>query len=153
MSVPLIVVREMTRTDLDQVLEIEGASFGVPWTRGMFEAELGYTPGWTRVALDERGVVLGFLVCRFYGDLWHVMDLAVRPQHRRRGVGGRLLDEFLAAVSGTHADVLLEVRPSNVEARALYESRGFQEVGRRRAYYPDNSEDALIMIWRFGSTP
>lgn len=146
MTSPAVAVREMTSADLQQVTAIEKVSFAVPWTRSMFEAEIAHGLGWCRVATDQAGTILGYIICRYYGDLWHVMDFAVRPDVRRRGVGARLLDDFLAAVSGTGLDVMLEVRPSNRAAVALYESRGFRATGRRLAYYPDNGEDALVMV-------
>jgi [ribosomal protein S18]-alanine N-acetyltransferase len=142
-----VLLREMRPADLPGVLLVEAASFVSPWTAAMFADELAGAGSWAQVAGDADGRVVGFLVCRLYGDLWHVMDLAVEPGRRGCGVGARLLDAFLeAATVASEADFTLEVRPSNAAALALYQSRGFQMVGLRHHYYADTGEDAVIMI-------
>jgi ribosomal-protein-alanine N-acetyltransferase len=78
----------------------------------------------------------------------HITNIAVHPLHRRKGLGQTLLNTLLLyAIRGSLTDVTLEVRVSNVAARALYEHNGFAVEGRRKGYYSDNKEDALIM-WR-----
>jgi [ribosomal protein S18]-alanine N-acetyltransferase len=141
-----LTLRPMLVSDLPRVLEIEAASFHTPWSGAMFEQELGNRLAWVRVAADARGTVIGYMVCRFYGDVWHVMDVAVDPESRRNGVGAALLDDFLTASSSTSADLTLEVRPGNSAALWLYQSRGFRPVGLRRRYYADTGEDAVIMV-------
>jgi ribosomal-protein-alanine N-acetyltransferase len=136
----------MAEVDLEQVLAIERDSFGIPWTWRMFLSELRHEMSWTRVLIAGDQAVGGYLVCRFHGDVWHIMDIAVRADLRGRGLGAALLDEFLTVTSVTNVDYTLEVRPSNSPALRLYRSRGFHAVGRRPGYYHDNREDALIMV-------
>jgi ribosomal-protein-alanine N-acetyltransferase len=140
------MLKDMGLEDLPGVLGVEAASFALPWTAAMFLQELESAQVWARVALGgTEGRVAGFIVCRLYGDLWHVMDVAVEPHLRGRGLGGLLLDDFLAAALPSGADLTLEVRPSNAAALALYRRRGFQVVGIRPHYYSDSGEDALVM--------
>ena len=137
--------RAMALEDVGELTEIERQCFGLPWTRQMFLNELEYPYGWRHVVVGIGGGVAGYIICRFYGDLWHVMDLATRADHRRRGIAGHLLDEFLRQTGGTHVPSTLEVRVSNAVAISLYQSRGFREVGKRPGYYHDTHEDALVM--------
>ena len=111
----------------------------------MFASELEHPLSWSRVILDSDDTVAGYLIARFYGDIWHIMDFAVRTELRGRGFGTELLDHFLASSQPTGADYTLEVRRSNLDAMRLYESRGFAVVGVRVGYYPDTDEDALVM--------
>jgi ribosomal-protein-alanine acetyltransferase len=147
-----VVLRDMTVGDLPEVGSIEIEAFPCPWSLNAFWGEIENPLAWARVATDDEGRVVGYLVARFYGDLWHLMDLAACPSARRHGVGGVLLDDLLAGVAvdarvaADARDVTLEVRPSNEAAIALYRSRGFESVGRRPRYYDDNGEDAIIML-------
>jgi ribosomal-protein-alanine N-acetyltransferase len=144
--------RVMVADDVAELIQIEQESFSLPWTRQMFLNELDYPYGWRHVVVDLDGTVAGYLVCRYYGDLWHVMDIATRPDHRRRGIAGHLLDEFLSQTVGTAVPSTLEVRVSNADAISLYRSRGFREVGKRPGYYHDTAEDALVMERPSGRT-
>ena len=149
-----VVLRDMGREDLPGVLDVEAASFALPWTSAMFLQELESAHVWARVALGEtEGRVVAFMVCRLYGDLWHLMDVAVEPHLRGRGLGGLLLDDFLAVALPGSADLTLEVRPSNAAALALYRRRGFQVMGIRPRYYSDIGEDALVMTRLGGGVP
>ena len=132
--------------DLDEVLDIERASFSMPWSRGAFTYEIERN----RVARcwvmreDER--VAGYLCLWEVADELHITNVAVHPAYRRRGIGRSLLAAVLDdAIRRSLSLVGLEVRPTNAEARALYESFGFRVVGRRRGYYYDTGEDALVM--------
>jgi [ribosomal protein S18]-alanine N-acetyltransferase len=136
----------MRPDDLDEVVTIERASFGMPWSRGAFLYEIEQN----RVARcwvlrhDER--IVAYLCLWEIGDELHVTNIAVHPGSRRQGLARRLLGAILddGRARGLRA-VTLEVRPTNDEARTLYESFGFRVVGRRRGYYYDTGEDALIM--------
>ena len=141
-----VVTRNMHPEDLSAVVEIEAASFGLPWSRAMFAEEFGQEPGWRTVAVEGPGAVLGFLVGRCYPDAWHLLDVAVTPARRGEGIGGILLDEFVESADREARPVLLEVRPGNAAALRLYGLRGFTSLALRRGYYPDTGEDALIMI-------
>jgi N6-L-threonylcarbamoyladenine synthase len=144
------VSRDMRADDLAAVVSIETVSFDSPWTSEMFADELVQRLSWTAVSVGSGGEVVGFLIGRRYPDVWHLMDLAVLPAHRRLGVGGDLLGRFLGAADAARMTVILEVRQRNAEAIALYEGRGFVAVGQRRGYYADTHEDALVMARRAG---
>ncbi|HWF83371.1 MAG TPA: ribosomal protein S18-alanine N-acetyltransferase [Vicinamibacterales bacterium] len=135
--------------DIDAILAIEEASFTNPWTRAMYLAELENPDvSYCFLAKDPEGAVAGF--CSFWRvlDELHINNLAVSPEHRRRGVASALLMHVLregAARGATRAT--LEVRRSNEQARALYERFGFAVAGVRRGYYTNPREDALV-LWR-----
>ena len=141
----------MAVNDLDQVLDIERASFPTPWTRAAFCYEIEQNKVARCTAMRcPRGVV-GYLCFWEIGHEIHVTNLAVHPEWRRRGVARRLLAAALAeGVARGVTLAFLEVRPSNTRALALYESLGFQVIGRRNGYYFDTGEDALVMEARLG---
>ena len=136
----------MRPADLDQVVAIERLSFTMPWSRGAFLYEMEQNQVARCYVVREGGRVVGYVCLWEVADEMHITNIAVHPEERRRGIGramlGGVLDE--ARQRGLRL-VVLEVRPSNVEARALYESFGFRVVGRRRGYYYDTGEDALVM--------
>jgi [ribosomal protein S18]-alanine N-acetyltransferase len=136
-------VRQLAYSDLPAVLAIERRSFQTPWSLAMFVLELSRPSGICLAAAHEDRLI-GYLVCSRYADVWHLMNVAVPPEHRRRGIARRLL-ERLFEESGPDARYTLEVRTSNHAAIAMYERFGFQPAGHRRRYYHDNGEDALIM--------
>jgi ribosomal-protein-alanine N-acetyltransferase len=141
----------MALGDLDQVLDIERASFPTPWTRAAFCYEIEQNKVAHCTAMRGLRGVVGYLCFWEVGHEIHVTNLAVHPAWRRRGVARRLLAAALAegVVRGVTL-AFLEVRPSNTHALALYESLGFQVIGRRNAYYFDTGEDALVMEARLG---
>ncbi len=94
---------------------------------------------------------MGYLICSRYDTVWHVMNVAVDPEHRRRGAATALLAELYSRVGDRRARYTLEVRRSNDVAIHLYEREGFRAAGMRRRYYQDNGEDALVM-WRTPAT-
>lgn len=140
------VIRPAAAGDLDRIHEIELASFSDPWARQAFARLIGDRRVQFTVACLPDGRVIGYLVAWFVMDEGEIANLAVAPEARGRHVGGALLDDTVrrARARGTSA-VYLEVRDSNDRARALYASRGFTEVGRRRRYYRRPVEDALVL--------
>ena len=140
-----LVLRDMDPSDLELVTRIEADCYKTAWTLEMFTDELRERTSWHRVAGGLGEKVVGYLVGRYYPDLWHLMNLAVPLSLRRKGIGGTLLDEFLEAADAVSMGVLLEARPSNEDAISLYLQRGFSVMGLRRGYYTDNNEDALVM--------
>src|SRR3712207_1359794 len=93
-----------------------------------------------------RSLVVGYVVAWFAGGEGEIANVAVAPLARGRGIGGQLLDAAIAAAADHGAEALyLDVRESNARARALYDSRGFVEVGRRRRYYRRPDEDAIVL--------
>ncbi len=137
--------------DLDQVLEIERASFPTPWTRAAFCYEIEQNKVARCTVLRGRRGIVGYLCLWEIGHEIHITNLAVHPEWRRRGAARQLLGAAL--IEGVAHGVtlaFLEVRPSNTRALALYESLGFQVIGRRNGYYFDTGEDALVMEARPG---
>lgn len=143
-----ITIRKLSYSDLPSVIAIERRSFPTPWSLAMFVLELSKPSGICLAAEDESGLV-GYLVCARYDRVWHLMNVAVGSEHRRRGIATDLI-QALFAEAGRDARYTLEVRMSNLAAIAMYEAFGFRSAGRRRRYYHDNGEDALIM-WFAGS--
>jgi ribosomal-protein-alanine N-acetyltransferase len=136
-------IRRLTYSDLPSVLSIERRSFPTPWSLAMFVLELSKPSGICLAATTERGLA-GYLVCSRYADVWHLMNVAVAPDMRRRGIATMMM-RCLFDEAGADARYTLEVRTSNEEAIAMYRQFGFRPAGRRRRYYHDNGEDALIM--------
>jgi ribosomal-protein-alanine N-acetyltransferase len=139
-------IRRLTYADLPSVVAIERRAFTTPWSLAMFVLELSKASGVCLTASEPGGEIAGYVVCSRYDTVWHVMNVAVDPVQRRKGVATALLGALLAEV-GEDARLTLEVRTSNVAAIALYERFGFRSAGLRRRYYQDNGEDAVIM-WR-----
>jgi ribosomal-protein-alanine N-acetyltransferase len=141
-----IVIRPMRRQHLQEVLEIERQSFSTPWSSPSFLAEMENPHSIALVALKEEAVV-GYICVRHTYDEGHILDLAVHPEHRRQGIGRRLVQAALSGLAQRGClYVFLEVRASNVAAKRLYESLDFRVVGRRRNYYLAPLEDALVMM-------
>jgi len=133
--------------DLSVIEEIERRSYPTPWSRSMFAGELAKPSSICLGAFDGERLV-GYLIVSRYVDAWHVMNVAVAADRRRRGVASELLGALFAQTSADdRRGYTLEVRVSNAGAIALYERMGFERRGVRRGYYTDNREDALIM-WR-----
>jgi len=143
-------IRPLAYSDLPRVLAIERRAFPTPWSLAMFVLELSKPSGICLAALT-RPVLEGYLICARYDEAYHLMNIAVDPARRRRGIARMLIDAMIER-AGIDANFTLEVRVSNVGAIALYESYGFRSVGTRRRYYQDTGEDAIIM-WRAIGTP
>jgi ribosomal-protein-alanine N-acetyltransferase len=144
-----VTLRKLELHDLDAIERIERESYPTPWSRSMFAGELAKPSSLSLGAFDdESGALVGYLVISRYVDAWHVMNLAVTPPWRRRGIARTLLDRLFEVTSNDERrGYTLEVRVSNEGAIKLYETMGFVARGVRRGYYTDNREDALIM-WR-----
>jgi [ribosomal protein S18]-alanine N-acetyltransferase len=143
-------IRRLTYADLPQVIAVERRAFPTPWSLAMFVLELS-KPSGICLAARRDGRLVGYLICSRYDTVWHLMNVAVDPDVRRTGVASGLLAELLERVGEPPARLTLEVRRSNGGAIALYERFGFLAAGRRRRYYQDNGEDAVIM-WRTPGT-
>jgi ribosomal-protein-alanine N-acetyltransferase len=141
-----LTIRRLAYGDLPQVIAIERRSFPAPWSLAMFVLELS-KPSSIALGASRNGDLAGYLVCSRYHTVWHLMNVAVDTGHRRTGVATALIERLFEETAGAGERYTLEVRVSNVEAIAMYESFGFRSAGIRRRYYHDNNEDALIM-WR-----
>jgi ribosomal-protein-alanine N-acetyltransferase len=146
-----IELRRLGLSDLAEIEEIEHRSYPTPWSRSMFAGELAKPSSICLGAFeadDEAGALVGYLIVSRYVDAWHVMNVAVDPEHRGRGVASMLLERlFDLTADDARRGYTLEVRVSNRGAIELYERLGFRSRGMRRGYYTDNREDALIM-WK-----
>jgi len=151
-----IELRRLVLADLREIEEIERRSYRTPWSRSMFAGELAKPSSICLGAFEldgEEGRLAGYLIVSRYVDAWHVMNVAVDPDHRGRGIATMLLERLFALTADdTHRGYTLEVRVSNATAIGLYERLGFEGRGVRRGYYTDNREDALIM-WKDPISP
>ena len=136
----------MTAADLDTVVAIEDSIYPHPWTRGNFADSL--LAGYHCWIVERGGGVSGYTVVMIAAGEAHLLNLSVAAPWQGRGAGRELLNFALKLARDYGAlRILLEVRPSNPAAIALYSSAGFAEIARRRGYYPAGSgrEDALVL--------
>jgi ribosomal-protein-alanine N-acetyltransferase len=150
---PRVVLTRGLRLHVPEVAVIERACFSDPWSEASFRQAVDNDGVFFRVAVEGAdGPVVGYVVAWFAGGEGEIANVAVAPPARGRGIGGMLLDAAIAAAGEHGAEALyLDVRESNARARALYDSRGFVEVGRRRRYYRRPSEDAIVLRRGIGS--
>jgi len=142
-----IYLRSALPSDVPEVAELERACYGDPWPASAFAALPDNSRVFFTVARsDVRGPVVGYVVAWYVVDEAELANLAVAPELRGQGIGQALLDAMLSDASTRGASqVFLEVRESNLTARQLYGTRGFEEVARRKRYYRTPTEDALIL--------
>lgn len=141
-----VTFRLMREGDLDQVMDIENASYPTPWSRGAFVREIVENVTATYIVAIQAEAIVAYAGMWTLFDEGHITNIAVHPDHRRRGVGLATLCE-LARYAQCHgaSRLTLEVRPSNAGAQQLYRRAGFEVRGLRRRYYSDTGEDAVIM--------
>ena len=136
---------------IPSIAALEKICFSRPWSERMLAEELENQCAAFLTAVDDDGEVLGYAGLLVAADEGYITNVAVFPQHRRKGIAAKLLQVFCDFATAHHlAFLTLEVRPSNEVAIALYESFGFTERGRRRNYYDLPKEDALILTRDFG---
>jgi len=139
-------IRPLAIADLDAVMDIESRAYDFPWTQGIFRDCLRV--GYCCWCYENDGLIQGYGVMSVAAGESHILNLSVRPESQRQGIGSKLMKHFLQLARRHDADiVMLEVRPSNVSAISLYEKMGFNEIGVRRNYYPADAgrEDALLL--------
>lgn len=143
------IIRRMKVDDLEQVLEVESASFAAPWTRQAFLSELaneGFTRYYVAVVHDR---IVGYTGMWIILNEVHITNIAVLPEYRGHKIGEALLCRIIEdAVMAGCRGITLEVRVSNIVAQNLYRKYDFAVEGIRKGYYSDNGEDALIM-WKW----
>lgn len=146
-----ILERPLTLMDLPAIMEIERRAYEFPWTMGIFTDCLRV--GYTAWGLEEFATLRAYCITSIAAGEAHILNLCVDPSYQGLGLGGRLLGRILDLCRKRQVErVLLEVRPSNEQAMALYHRHGFSKVGERRGYYPAQSgrEDAVVMSLRLG---
>lgn len=141
-----IVFRFMREEDIDQVLEIEHASFATPWSREAFYNELNMNKFAVYIVLEVDQKVVGYCGVWVVIDEAHVTNIAILPEYRGRKFGEALMQNLfdVARTMGAKS-MTLEVRVTNYVAQSMYRKFGFQKGGLRKNYYTDNQEDALVM--------
>jgi ribosomal-protein-alanine N-acetyltransferase len=151
----MVRVRPAAQTDLPRLVEIAAHSAtAAQWNPAEYQKLCAPDSQQNRITLvaEEAAQVVGFIVGRQTGQEWEIENIAVTGSARRRGLGTRLLGEFMDMVrSRGGREIFLEVRESNLAARALYEKWAFLEAGRRKDYYEHPAEDALILKFEFGA--
>ncbi len=143
------MVRWVSREDLAAVARLEEMCFSIPWSNTAIE-EAFANELYRFVAVEEKGVIVGYANFRIVADEGEIERVAVHPDSRRRGYGRKLMEAMVeySRKKGVR-DMTLDVRVNNEKAINLYESCGFVEEGRRKDYYREPTEDAIIM-WRRG---
>ena len=141
-----LTIRKMTVEDVPAVVELDRLSFSLPWPERSFRFELTDNPASRCWVAELDGQVIGMIVVWLIVEEAHVATLATHPDYRRQGIGKRLLAHTLIELMREGArSSFLEVRASNVPAQAMYRKFGYEVTGRRRRYYRDNDEDAILM--------
>lgn len=141
-----MVLRRMMLQDVEQVLRVEQRCFTAPWSRQAFVTELVDNRLAQYLVLEHEGVVVGYIGVWLVIDEGHITNVAVDPDYRGQHLGEYLMRSAMAncAAQGMQR-ITLEVRATNAVAQNLYTKLGFVAVGKRRGYYTDNNEDAVIM--------
>src|SRR5215207_4678053 len=141
-----VLIRKMTLHDIEQVIAIDRISFSLPWPERSFRFELTDNPAsrcWV-AEVDKR--VAGMVVAWLFVDELHIATIATQPDFRRQGIARKLLSHtLLHALKEGARSSFLEVRESNLAAQEMYRKFGFEEAERRKRYYRDNDEDAILM--------
>ncbi|MEB3330285.1 MAG: ribosomal protein S18-alanine N-acetyltransferase [Candidatus Sericytochromatia bacterium] len=149
----MLEIRKMQPSDLPRVVAVERACFGERWSQAAFENELANAQSTYFVSL-HAGVIVGYAGYWLILEEAHITTIGTDPAHQGKGFGERLLLHLVEHAARAEARwVTLEVRVSNQAAIALYEKYGFTSLGRRRGYYHDNHEDALVMWTENIDTP
>lgn len=138
--------RFMKEEDIDQVLEIEHASFTTPWSREAFHNELTINKFAIYIVLEADEKVVGYCGVWIVVDEAHVTNIAILPEYRGKRLGEALMQQLFEVAKTMGArSMTLEVRVTNYVAQSLYQKFGFQKGGLRKNYYTDNQEDAIVM--------
>jgi [ribosomal protein S18]-alanine N-acetyltransferase len=154
-----VLIRPATISDVTAMIELDRASLtAAHWTEGqytqLFETAENIPERLVVVVapsdqiadqINTERQILGFLVARHVASEWELENIVIASHAQRKGLGSQLLQALLDHAKRAKADsIFLEVRESNAPARALYETTGFQQTGRRRSYYSNPSEDAIL---------
>jgi [ribosomal protein S18]-alanine N-acetyltransferase len=139
-------IRKMTEADVPAVAELDQISFSLPWPERSFRFEATGNPASRCWVAEVDGRVVGMIVAWLFVDEVHIATIATHPNFRRQGIAQKLLTHTLRYTSDEGAvSSFLEVRESNAAAQEMYRKFGYENVGRRKRYYKDNDEDAILM--------
>lgn len=139
-------IRRMTLEDIPAVVALDQMSFSLPWPERSFRFELTENTASRCWVAERDGRIVGMLVAWLLVDEAHIATLATHPDYRRQGIARELLAHALRSMSKEGAvSSLLEVRESNAAAQAMYRQFGYEAIGRRKRYYKDTDEDAILM--------
>ena len=141
-------IRKMTIEDVPAVAELDKISFSLPWPERSFQFEVVNNSASRCWVADVDGRVVGMIVAWLFVDEIHIANLATHPDFRRQGIARALLLQVLKlAVADGAVTSFLEVRESNLVAQEMYRKFGYENTGRRKRYYKDNGEDAILMTF------
>ena len=147
----------LTPGDAAAVSHLEERCFPTFWSAEQYAKELQtpYLDGWGAfVEQDDRKVLAGYIVCSHVADMWEIVNIAVDPAWRCKGIASRLLETALQDARKKHSiSCSLEVRRGNRPARALYARAGFVQAGIRKNYYAETGEDALVLVLDLSASP
>jgi len=143
-----MIIRRMTKNDIKAVHDIETNTFSVPWPEPSFHHELEKNPAARYlVAVDDGGTVIAYAGAWMIFEEAHITNIAVREDCRGQGIGKKLTEALIQYAANLGVQYMtLEVRKSNLAARNMYKALGFEKLSVRKRYYPDNQEDALLMV-------
>lgn len=142
-----VQIRKMTLEDVPVVVQLDQMSFSLPWPERSFRFELTDNPASRCRVAEVDGRVVGMIVAWLLVDEMHIATIATHPEYRRHGIGSKLLtDILLYGIEEGAESSFLEVRESNLAAQEMYRKFGYEVAGRRKRYYRDNDEDAILMI-------
>lgn len=140
------IVRPMKEDDLERIMKIEQVSFPTPWSQHAFLTELKENEYARYFCLERDKQVIGYMGLWFILEEGHITNVAVAPEFRGQRLGEFMMRSVMQKMRSEGMErMTLEVRTSNFMAQRLYERLGFVLVGKRKGYYSDNQEDALIM--------
>jgi ribosomal-protein-alanine N-acetyltransferase len=146
------VIRAMRQSDIPKVADIERGTYDFPWSSGIFRDCL--LAGYTSVVLERDKTLIGYGIMSVAAGEAHLLNICIKQDWRRQGIGKMLLQYLLERARRFSADRLfLEVRPSNEPALGLYEKMGFRILGVREGYYKarQGNEDAVVLVYHFGN--
>ena len=140
-------IRKMSLDDVPDVVQLDQISFSLPWPERSFRYELTDNPASRCWVAEVDGRVIGMIVGWMLVDEMHIATIATHPDYRKQGIASRLLSHvLLQSIDEGARTSFLEVRESNLAAQEMYRKFGYEKTGRRRRYYRDNDEDAVLMV-------
>lgn len=143
-----LIIRKAESKDIKEMADLDLVCFAAPWSEEAFRQELEENNLAFYVVAELKEKVVGYAGLWAILDEGHITNVAVAPEHRKKGIGHAVVEVLVdASEQAGLKSFTLEVRPSNINAQNLYKKFGFTEAGLRKGYYEDNGEDAIIM-WR-----